>query len=128
MKYKTIESKLKTKKSRDYLWDKINTPKKIMEIEGFKKSRIKKISENNYEFYTGRFGFLTFIPKLGINITFINKNDDSSLAWFEIMGEKNCTLIHGNHVRVDKDNGKWLKDNKQKIEKHFLEELREIVE
>ena len=65
---------------------------------------------------------------MGINITFINKNDDSSLAWFEIMGEKNCTLIHGNHVRVDKDNGKWLKDNKQKIEKHFLEELREIVE
>ena len=48
MKYKTIESRLKTNKSKDYLWNKINTLKKIMKLEGFKKFKIKKISGNNY--------------------------------------------------------------------------------
>ena len=83
MRYKTIESTLKTNKSRAYIWNRINTPKKIMKIEEFKKFKIKKISENNYEVTTPkRFFWLTFIPKSGINLTFIKK-DDSSLAWFE---------------------------------------------
>jgi len=42
MKYKKITSTLKTNKSKDYLWNKINTPKKIMDIEGFKKFKVKK--------------------------------------------------------------------------------------
>jgi len=41
MKYKTIESRLKTNKSKDYLWSKINTFKKVMKLEGFKKFKIK---------------------------------------------------------------------------------------
>ncbi|MDP7521186.1 MAG: hypothetical protein QF567_03045 [Candidatus Pacearchaeota archaeon] len=128
MKYKTIESRLKTNKSKDYLWNKINTLKKIMKLEGFKKFKIKKISGNNYEVTTPkRFFFLTFIPKLGINLTFINKNDDSSLAWFEIKGEKNCTLIHGNSVRIDDDNGKWYRNNLKSAKKHMLDELKEIA-
>ncbi|MAG79221.1 hypothetical protein CMI40_02495 [Candidatus Pacearchaeota archaeon] len=127
MKYKTIESRLKTNKSKDYLWSKINTFKKVMKLEGFKKFKIKKISENNYEVTTPkRFFFLTFIPKLGINLTFINKNDDSSLAWFEIKGEKNCILIHGNSVRIDDDNGKWYRENFKSAKKHMLDELKEI--
>lgn len=127
MKYKKIESKLKTNRSRTFLWNKINTTKKVMKIEGFKKFKIKKISENNYQITTPkRFFFLTFIPKSGINLTFINKNDDSSLAWFEIKGEKNCTIIHGNSVRIDADKGKWYKDHSMGAKKHMLDELNEM--
>ncbi len=127
MIYKSIESLLKTSKSKDYLWNKINTPKKMMRIEEFKKFKIKKISKNNYEVITPkRFFWLTFIPKSGVNLTFI-KNDDSSLAWFEIRGEKKCTIIHGTSIRVDDDNGKWYKNNFKKLKKHMLEELVEIA-
>ncbi len=128
-KYKTIQAKLKTNKSRDYLWNKMNSPKKILEIEHlYNGSKIKKISENNYEVTTKkRYFFLMFFPKSGINIMFINKKDDSSLAWFEIIGEKNCTLIHGNHVRVDDDNGKWYKEHKENARKHFMEEIIELA-
>ena len=128
MKYKKIESKLKTNKSRDYIWNKINTPKKIMKIEGFNKFKINKISDNNYQITTPkRFFFLTFVPNLAVNLTFINKDDDSSLAWFEIKNDKNCTIVHGNSVRVDDDKGKWYRDNKKSLEQHFLEELNEIA-
>lgn len=128
MEYKVIESKLETDKPRDYLWSKIDTPEKIMKIEKFKEFKIKKISENNYEITTPkRFLFLTFIPKSGVNLTFINKNDDSSLAWFEIKGDNECTLVHGNSVRVDLDNGEWHKSHLKSVEKHFLEEIKEIA-
>ena len=127
MKYKEIVSKLKTNKTRGYLWNKINTPSKVMKIEEFKKFKAKKISENNYAITTPkRFFFLTFIPKIGINMAFI-EDDDSSLAWFEIKGNKNCTIIHGTSVRMDVDNGKWFRENKKKMEKHFLEELEVIA-
>ncbi len=128
MRYKKIVSKLKTNKSRDYLWKRMNTPEKIMEIESFKKFKIQKISENNYQVTTSkRFFFLTFIPKSGINLTFINLGDDSSFAWFEIIGEKNCTIAHGNSVRVDNDKGKWYKENFNSAKKHMLDELKEIA-
>lgn len=128
MKYREIVSKLKTNKSREYLWNKINNPKKILTIENFKKYKLDKLSENNYKVKTPkRFFFLTFIQQLGVNLTFINKNDDSSLAWFEIKGKKNCTLIHGNSVRVDDDNGMWYKENFKKTKGHMLMELKEIA-
>ena len=128
MKYKTIEEKIKTNKSQDYLWNKINTPRKIMKIEEIEKFKIKKISDNNYAITTPkRFFFLTFIPKLGVTLTFINKNDDSSLAWFEIKGKKNCTIAHGNSVRVDADKGKWYKEHTKGPSIHMLEELRGIA-
>jgi hypothetical protein len=127
MKYKTIQVRLKTDKPRSYLWKKINTPSKIIKIEGFKKTKIKKISENNYEFYFGkRFGFITFVPEKAVNLTFILEKD-SSLAWFEIKGKKNCEIIHGTAIRVDLD-PKWYKDNKKRLEEHFLEELKQIAE
>ena len=126
MNYKKIEEKLKTNKTRDYLWGKINTPKKIMKIENFpKNSKFKRISKNNYQGRFGkRFGFITFIPSKSVNITFIEEND-SSLAWFEIEGISNCKIIHGTSVRVDVDKGKWYKENKKKIKKHFIGELKE---
>ena len=128
MRYKKIESKLKTNKSRNYLWNRMNTINKIIKIEGFpKNSKYKKISENNYECQFGkRFTFLTFIPKSGFNMFFVYEKD-MSLAWFEIKGEKNCTIIHGNHVRVDNDKGKWHKDHFKSAQKHFMEELQEIA-
>ena len=128
MKYKEIVSKLKTNKSQDYLWNKINTPKKIIKIEGFpKSSKTKRISKNNYEFHFGkRFGFLTFVPKSTVNMIFI-EDSDSSLAWFEIKGNKNCEVIHGTSVRTDEDKGKWFKENENKIKKHFIEELKEVA-
>lgn len=126
MKYKEFGVKLKTNKTRDYLWNKINTPKKIIKLEDFpKNSKFKKISENNYEFHAGKwFGFLTFIPKSGVNMAFI-KNNDSSLAWFEIKGNKNCTIAHGTSVRIDLDKGKWYKEHKASANGHMMKELKE---
>ncbi len=127
MKYKEIVSKLKTNKSKDYLWNKINTPKKMMKIEGFKKFKIKKISENNYKVTTPkRFFFITFIPKSEADLIFFNEGGDSSFAWFEIKGEKNCEILHGNSVRIDQDNGKWYKTYFNSAKKHMLNELKEI--
>ncbi len=127
MEYAVIEKKLQTDKSRAYLWEKINTPKKIIAIEQFVNTKVTQISEHNYELYFGdRFGFLTFIPFNAVNLTFF-VDKDSSLAWFEIQGEENCTIVHGTSVRVDDDDWKWYKENKLKIEKHFLEELEEIA-
>lgn len=126
MKYKEIDVSLKTNKTRDYLWRKINTPKKLFKLEEFKKiSGLKRISENNYQFYFGeRFAFLTFIPNIGVNMTFLFDND-SSLAWFEIKGDNNCVISHGTSVRVDDDKGKWYKENKKIMKNHFMQELRE---
>ena len=126
MKYKDFEVKLKTNQTCEELWKKINTPKKLIKLEDFPKgSNVKKISENNYELNFGkRFGFLTFIPYKGVNMTFI-QDKDSSLAWFEIKGKKNCIIVHGTSVRMDVDKGKWYKENKIKMSKHFMEELTE---
>lgn len=126
MKYKEISVSLKTNKSSNYLWGKINTPKRLFKLEEFRKvSGLKRISENNYQFYFNkRFAFLTFIPEIGVNMTFI-LDDDSSLAWFEIKGKNNCVISHGTSVRVDDDNGKWYKKNKKIISNHFMKELKE---
>jgi hypothetical protein len=45
MKYKEFEVRLKTNKSRDYLWNKINTPKKIIKIEHFPKNSKELVSK-----------------------------------------------------------------------------------
>ena len=126
MKYKEIEVKLKTNKTKDYLWNKINTPKKLMKLEEFpKNSKIKKISKNDYKFPLGKiFTFLTFIPRDGVNMSFV-KDKDSSLAWFEIKGEKNCTIIHGTSVRMDVDKGKWYREHKARMDGHMMGELKE---
>ena len=127
MEYAVIESRLKTDKSRDYLWSKMNSPEKIIEIEGFKDTKVKRLSEHNYELYFGkRYGFLTFIPRTGVNLTFFLDND-SSLAWFEIIGEEDCELVHGTAVRTDADDGNWYKEHKARVEQHFLEELSFIA-
>lgn len=126
MKYKEFEVTLKTNKTREYLWKKINTPKKLIKLEEFRKvSNLKKMSENNYQFYFGkRFAFLTFIPEKGVTMNFIEDND-SSLAWFEIKGEQNCIITHGTSVRVDLDNSKWYNKHKPSMNGHMMEELRE---
>jgi hypothetical protein len=129
MKYIVVESQLKTNKSREYLWNKINSPKKIIDIEGLhKNSSIKKISENNYEIKSKNELFVfNFISKKAANQIFIG-NKNCPLTWFEIKGEKNCIITHGEYKRSD--NGMSRDKFKKEVEwlkKHFLEELREIA-
>jgi hypothetical protein len=129
MKYSTIKATLKTNKSKDYLWNKINSPKKIIKIEEFdKKSKIKKISDNNYEIISNKEIILvTFIPKKGVNLVFVEKFN-YPMTWFEIQGKENCTIIHGEHKRMDSGMSKNnLKKQIKWLEKHFLEELNKIA-
>tara|TARA_Y100000310_G_C20466962_1_gene708129 strand:- start:332 stop:724 length:393 start_codon:yes stop_codon:yes gene_type:complete len=130
MRYRVVESKLKTNKSRKYLWSKINNPKKIIGIEGFaKNSTIKKISENNFEVISKKYHvLLTFIPQKAVNLTFIGVKN-YPLTWFEIKGENNCTITHGEYKRMDSGMSKLkLKKEIEWVKKHFLEELKEISE
>jgi len=124
MKYKKIEAKLKTDKSKDYLWNKMNTPKKIIKIEAFgKNTSIKKISDNNYELKSKEYlAFITFIPKKAVNLMFVYKTY-SLLAWFEIKGEKKCTISHGAYRPVKKLSLKAVKKEAEHVKEHFLEEL-----
>ena len=129
MKYTIVESKLKTDKSRDYLWNKINSPKKIIKIEDFdRKSKIKKISDNNYEIISKKEIILvSFIPKKAVNQTFVGKLN-YPLTWFEIKGEKKCTITHGEYKRIG--SGMSTENLKKEIEwlkEHFLEELNKIA-
>lgn len=129
MKNIIVKQELKTKKSRDYLWNKINSSEKISKIEGFKNSKIKKISENNYELVSKNYTvLLSFIPKKSVNQVFVGKRN-FPMTWFEIIGEKNCTIVHGEYKRIPK---KMSKENLKKeiewIKKHFLEELKSIAE
>jgi len=129
MKYKTVESKLKTNKTRAYLWNKINTPEKIIKIEKYKKAKVKKVSDNNYEVICD-YGIvlLTFIPNKGVNEIFVGKKN-YPLTWFEIKGDKNCVIVHGEHKRIDSGmSAKNLKKEIKWVKEHFLEELREIAE
>ncbi len=129
MKYSVVESRLKTNKSRAYLWAKINSPKKIIKIEGFdKNSKIKKISDNNYEIISKKEVILvSFIPKKAVNQTFAGKRN-FPLTWFEIKGEKNCIITHGEHKRIDSGMSKKnLKKEIEWVKAHFLEELKEIA-
>ena len=129
MKYIVVEVKLKTNKSRDYLWNKINSPKKIIRIEDFdKKSKIRKISDNNYELISKKYRvLLTFIPKKGVNQVFVGKRN-FPMSWFEIKGEKNCTITHGEYKRTDSGMSKSnFKKEIEWVKKHFLEELKEIA-
>lgn len=130
MKYQKVESRLRTSKSRNYLWNRINSPKKIIKIEGFDKdSRIRKISDNNYELKTKNYGIvlLTFIPKKAVNLIFVGKKN-YPLTWFEIRGEQKCTIAHGEYKRVDSGMSKAkLKKEIEWIKKHFLEELNFII-
>ncbi|MFC1697616.1 hypothetical protein ACFL1H_04750 [Nanoarchaeota archaeon] len=129
MKYKVVEAKLKTNKSRKYLWKKINTPKKISKIEGFNNAKIKNISVNNYEIISKKYNVVvTFIPEKGVNLVFTGVLN-FPLTWFEISGEKNCTISHGEYKRMDSGMSKAnLKKELAWIHEHFLEELREIAE
>ncbi|MAG08370.1 hypothetical protein CMO89_02770 [Candidatus Woesearchaeota archaeon] len=128
MKYKVVESKLKTNKSRSYLWNNMNSPEKIIKIEGYKNSRIKQVSDNNYEIICD-YGVivLNFIPNRGVNEIFVGKRN-CPLTWFEIKGEKDCTITHGEYKRID--GGMSERNLKREIDwlkNHFLEELREIA-
>lgn len=129
MKYEMVELKLKTKKSKDYLWSRIDSPKKIIKIEGFgKESKVRKISDNNYEILSKREIILvTFIPKRGVNLIFVGEKK-YPLAWFEIKEERNCIISHGVYKRRD---SRVKKSNQKKeiddIKKHFLEELKQIA-
>ena len=107
-----IEARLNTNESREYLWNKINTPEKIIMIEGYKNAKIKKISELNYEIKTDKITLITFIPNKGVN-----QYREGILSWIEIIGDINCTIVHGCYGCKEK----WLK-------KHFLKELTYIVE
>lgn len=128
MKYAIVESKLKTNKTRSYLWNKINTPQKIVRIEEFKNAKIKKISENNFEVIAKDYHvLLTFIPKKGVNQVFIGVKN-YPMTWFEIKGETNCTVVHGEYKRMDSGMSKEnLKKEIEWVKNHFLEELEEIA-
>lgn len=130
MKYIVVESQLKTNKSRESLWSKINSPKKIIEIEGLhKNSGIKKISENNYEIKSkNELYIFNFIPNKAANQIFVG-NKNCPLTWFEIKGEKNCKIAHGEYKRIDSGMSKdKFKKEVEWLKKHFLEELKEIAE
>jgi len=124
MKYEVVEVKLKTNRSRSYLWNNMNTPQKIIKIEGFdKNSKVRKISDYNYELISkGEIILVSFIPEKAVNQVFVGKRN-YPLTWFEIRGEKNCTIVHGEHKRR---NANFEKDV-QWLKKHFLEELEEIA-
>jgi len=129
MKYAIVEVKLKTNKSRDYLWNKINSPKKIIEIEDFnKKSTVRKVSDNNYEIISNKEIILvTFIPKKAVNQTFVGKRN-YPITWFEIKGENNCTITHGEYKRMDSGMSKTnLKKEIEWLKRHFLKELEFIA-
>ena len=126
-KYAVVESKLKTDKTRKYLWNKINSPKKMIKIEGWDKdSLIKKISENNYRITSQKeIILLVFIPEKGVDIVCAG-NKNWPLAWFEIKGEKNCEIIHGEYKKVFKNKLRFKRDVEW-LKKHFLKELKEIA-
>ena len=70
---------------------------------------------------------MTVIPKKGVNLAFVAKRN-YPLTWFEIKGQKNCTISHGEYKRIDSGMGKnKLKKEIEWVKEHFLEELREIV-
>jgi len=129
MKYTIVEAILKTNKSRDYLWNKVNSPKKIIKIEDFdKNSKVQKISDNNYEIISKKeIVLVSFIPKRAVNQIFVGKRN-YPLTWFEIKGEKNCTITHGEYKRTDSGMSKTnLKKEIAWLKNHFLEELKEIA-
>lgn len=127
-KFEIVESCFRTDKTKDYLWNKINTPKKIIMIEGFEKdAKVTKISKNNYEIRDNAYrAIVTFVPKESVNLIFIGKQ--FPLAWFDIRGEKNCTISHGEYKNI---NPRWKSENLKKelaeIKEHFLDELKEIA-
>ncbi|MFC1723347.1 hypothetical protein ACFL0V_04360 [Nanoarchaeota archaeon] len=129
MKYQVIESRLKTNRSADYLWNKMNSPKKIVQLEGFgPDAKITKISTNTHSIQDKKYHVLVnFIPKKAVNMTFVGKMN-FPLAWFEIIGTKNCTITHGEYKWKNKkfNPTSWNKEVKW-IKTHFLEELREIA-
>ena len=130
MKYKVVEAKLKTNKSQDYLWNNINSPIKLVKIEGFNtKSAIEQICKNSYKvMYKNDIVILTFIPKKAVHVIFVGKRN-YPLTWFEIHGETNCTIVHGEYKRID--SGMSKKNLEKEIEwlkNHFLEELKMIAE
>ncbi len=129
MKYMDVEVKLKTNKSRAYLWNKINSPKKMIAIEGFDKlSKVVKISEHNYALDVIKYPLiLTFIPNQGVNLYFVGARN-YTMAWFGIIGDKNCTIVHGMHLKTDDWKSKTsLKKKLTSTKKHFLEELEFIA-
>ncbi len=70
---------------------------------------------------------MTFVPKKGMNQIFIGVKN-YPMTWFEIRGETNCTIVHGEYKRTD--SGMSENNFKKEIEslkEHFLEELREIA-
>jgi hypothetical protein len=130
MRYIVVEENIKTKKTREYLWDQINSPKKIIKNEDFnKKSKIRKISDNNYEIDTGEEKIiLSFIPKKAVNLYFVGKRN-CPMTWFEIKGEKDCVISHGEYKRIDSGMGKENLEKEIKwLRKHFLEELKKIAD
>ncbi|NQV08559.1 hypothetical protein HQ529_01755 [Candidatus Woesearchaeota archaeon] len=125
MKYVVVESRLKTDKSRSYLWNKINSPKKIIKIENFdKNSKIKKISDNNYEVISKKDVILmSFIPKKGANLVFVGKRN-YPLTWFEIRGK---TIVHGEYKKISGMSKKNFEKEIKWLKRHFMEELMEIA-
>ena len=128
MTHKVVESRIHTNKSREYLWNKMNTPEKLIEIEEFGlKTTVKKISDNNFELKSKEYHVLaTFIPNKGVNQLYLFK-DYSLLTWFEIKGEKNCTIAHGEYMPALNNTPEELQEKERWLKEHFLEELKYIA-
>lgn len=130
MKYELVEVKLNTTKSRSYLWNKINSPTKLIKLEGFNAdSAVKRICEHTYKvMYKNDVVLLTFIPQKAVHEIFVGRRN-YPLTWFEIQGDNNCTIVHGEYKRVDSGMSKKnLKKEITRLRKHFLEELTAIAE
>ena len=129
MIHKKIEVKLETNKSREQLWNKINSPEKLIKIENLSSETIiTKISDNNYELKSNKYHILvTFIPETAVNQIYIYETY-SLLTWFEIKGEYNCIIAHGEFKPLSGNlSEKKLNLEIKELKQHFIEELEFIV-
>ena len=127
-----VESALKTSRDHEYLWNKISTPEKIIQLEGFCLDRgtgIKRISTNLFEIMDEKDGriIFTFIPQTGASLVQFDV-DKYPLVWFDILGDRECEIRHGAYVKINGDEDRAILNKEmENLEKHFLEELEEIA-
>ena len=133
MEYIAVESELKTSRDHEYLWNKISTPEKLIQLEEFCLDRgtaIKRISTNLFEIMDEKDGriIFTFIPERGVSLVQFDV-EKYPLVWFDIIGNRNCEVRHGAYLRIDGDEDRiTLEKGIENLKKHFLEELEEIAE
>ena len=133
MEYMIVESALKTSRDHEYLWNKISTPGKILQLEDMCEdvgARIERISTNVFELMSERDGriILTLIPQTGASLVFFDV-EKYPLVWFDIVGDGNCEIRHGAYLKINGEKDRTiLEKGIENLKKHLLEELEEIAE